>query len=128
MEFIGCPFIHTIHFSESSFTWTHVSTNTSSSVEVPGIVPYTIPQKPHKTRLRCAQCGVYVASHNASAQKWSVWGAHLQRSEDGRIIEDVWKRVKPTVHIFYGTHMVDIPDGLGKWEGYEGQSQKIVEN
>ena len=53
--------------------------------------------------------------------------AHLQRGEDGRILKEVWERVKPTAHIFYGTRMLDVPDGLGKWEAYEGKAQRIEE-
>ncbi|TCD69320.1 hypothetical protein EIP91_008076 [Steccherinum ochraceum] len=59
----------------------------------------------------------------------NVWGAQLPRDEvEGRIRREVWEVVKPTAHIFYGTRMLDVRDGLGKWEGYEGVSEKISED
>lgn len=33
--------------------------------------------------------------------------------------------LKPTAHIFYGTHVMDVLNGLPKYEGYEGQSKKL---
>jgi len=64
-----------------------------------------------------------VASHNSKANKWSVWGAQLERDESGRIKD--WEELKPTAHTFYDTRMLDINDDLGKWEGYENQSRRI---
>jgi hypothetical protein len=53
-----------------------------------------------------------------------VWGPHFARDDSGRIIR--WEEVRPTAHIFYGTRLIDIEDDLGKWEGYEGISEKIT--
>ncbi|KAI9445397.1 Mss4-like protein [Lactarius indigo] len=110
----GCPFIHTIHFPASAFAWTHDSPVDS----------FVNPLKPWKTRTRCRACGVTVSSHNSKTDRTSVWGPHLARDDSGRILR--WAEVRPTAHIFYGTRLLDIEDGLGKWEGYEGNSEKIA--
>ena len=47
----------------------------------------------------------------------------MRRDKDGKI--ERWEDVKPSAHIFYGTRMVDIRDGLGKWEGYVGSSVRL---
>lgn len=64
-----------------------------------------------------------MASYNSQKDVWSVWGAQLER-EDGitKNLEDL----KPTAHIFYGTRLVDVNDELGKWEGYENKSTRIL--
>jgi len=54
-----------------------------------------------------------------------VWGAQLERAEDGTVLN--WENVKPTAHIFYGTRMLEVNDTLGKWEGYEDTSERIVQ-
>jgi hypothetical protein len=50
-----------------------------------------------------------------------VFGAHLRRDAEGRI--EHWDVVRPTAHHFYTTRMLDVEDGLGKWEGVEGVSK-----
>lgn len=52
-----------------------------------------------------------------------MWGAQMARDELGSIKS--WDVVKPTAHIFYGTRMLDVNDGLGKWEAYEDKSRKL---
>lgn len=52
-----------------------------------------------------------------------MWGTQLRRGEGGRI--ENYEVVKPIAHIFYGTRVVDVVDGLGKWEGYESISEKF---
>lgn len=83
-----------------------------------------ISSKPWKTRFRCKNCGACVMSANSKAGKCSVWGAHLARDEAGKIIH--WEKVRPSAHIFYDTRMLDVNDGLGKWEGYEGNSKQLA--
>ncbi|KAK7680190.1 hypothetical protein QCA50_016699 [Cerrena zonata] len=113
----GCPFVHTVHFDASAFRWTHAEPHYDH------LHAYPIPDKPHKTRYRCKNCGACVASHNSTKDKWSIWGVHLERTSEGKIKD--WNVVKPTAHIFYGTRILDIEDSLGKWEGYEGDSGRI---
>ncbi|KAI0067986.1 hypothetical protein BV25DRAFT_1818339 [Artomyces pyxidatus] len=116
------PFMHSIHFPDAAFAWTH-TTAPDPFASPPGLDTYVNPSRPHKTRFRCTACGGTVASLNAKTHHVSVWGAQLARDADGRIIR--WEEVRPTAHIFYGTRMLDIDDGLGKWEGYAGQSERI---
>ncbi|KZT27545.1 hypothetical protein NEOLEDRAFT_1130521 [Neolentinus lepideus HHB14362 ss-1] len=115
----GCPFVHTIHYDFPDFSWTHPEPYISR------LSAYGIPSKPWKTRYRCRKCGCTVASHNSRTNHWSVWGAQLGRAEDGTVLN--WENVKPTAHIFYGTRMLEINDALGKWEGYEDTSERIVQ-
>jgi hypothetical protein len=113
----GSPFVHTIHFPESAFSW--VTEGALSKVE-----PFSPPEKPHKKRYRCKACGVCMASNNTLAKKWSVWGATLDRDNSSQV--KGWALLKPTVHMFYDTRMLDINDGLGKWSGYEGKSEQLM--
>jgi len=114
----GAPFIHTIHLDPASkFEWTTASTTISDVAD-----EYVVFDVKH--RFRCKTCGTHVASWNTAKQKWSVWGATLDRNADGRIIN--WSLVKPTDHIFYGTRMLDVLDDLGKWEGYPNRSNPIT--
>lgn len=113
--YIGCPFVHTIHFPASAFSWTHEQPHGNS------LDSFTVPEKPWKTRWRCKRCGAVVASSNSKANKWSIWGAQLERGAEGRLSETL----KSTGHIFYETRMLDVDDALGKWVGYEDQSEQI---
>jgi hypothetical protein len=91
---------------------------------MPPVDTFVKPVKPWSTRTRCRACGVTVASHNSRTGEVSVWGAHFARDESGRVLR--WDEVRPTAHIFYGTRLLDVGDDLGKWEGYEGTSNKIA--
>ncbi|KAF8167555.1 Mss4-like protein [Crassisporium funariophilum] len=113
----AAAFILTIHFASRNFIWTHPEPHGDA------LDSYSVPIKPWKTRWRCKNCGCTVASFNSKANKWSVWGAQLERGEDGKIIG--WDTVKPTAHIFYDTRMVDVKDDLGKWAGYEDKSERL---
>lgn len=59
--------------------------------------------------------------------RWSLWPVHfrLRGDKSNRLrVEDVeW--LKPTAHIFYSTRIVEIADTLPKYEGYEGESERI---
>ena len=118
MFLLGCPFIHPVHFLEETFSWTHPGPHESH------LQAYVIPDKPHKTRYRCKTCGAGIAGYNSIAKKWSIWGVHLERDSGGKIQD--WDAVKPTAHIFYDTRVLDIVDGLGKWDGYENKSNQIA--
>ncbi|KAF8915073.1 Mss4-like protein [Mucidula mucida] len=109
-------FIHTMHFPDSAFSWTH---DTQLRTEV-----YSVQTKLWKNRHRCTNCGAAVASYNAKENTWSVWGGQLARDENGKIKD--WDYLKPTTHIFYGTRMLDIDDQLSKWEGFENESNRIA--
>lgn len=115
--FSGCPCVHTVHFEASAFSWTRTEPAETY------LDSYVLPDKPYKTRWRCKTCGSCVASKNSRTNRWSVWGCVLARDVDGKIKN--WDIVKPTAHIFYGTRVLDVADGLGKWEGYENKSAKL---
>ncbi|KZT70589.1 hypothetical protein DAEQUDRAFT_725117 [Daedalea quercina L-15889] len=132
----GCPFIHTIHLFSSAVSFTlapsgdsktEKSTILASDIDANALPSsfrtYNSPVKSHKTRLRCATCGTCVASSNSQTGTTSVWGVHLTRSQSEHISH--WDKVKPTAHIFYDTHLLEIKDGLSKWSGYEGSSKRL---
>jgi hypothetical protein len=112
---LAAAFIHTIHFPASSFKWTTAEDNLQT---------YVVPTKPWKTRFRCKNCGVAVAGHNGRRDKRSIWGGQLDRETEGGRIKN-WDIVKPSAHIFYETRMLDVNDGLSKWAGYEGDSERL---
>jgi len=110
----ACPFVHTMHFEKSAFKWTHEEPHESY------MDAYSNPESRWKTRWRCKTCGSNVSSYNSKTSEWSVWGCQLDRDNDGKIKN--WDIVKPTAHIFYGSRVLDVGDGLGKWEGYANSS------
>ncbi|OSX62128.1 hypothetical protein POSPLADRAFT_1143555 [Postia placenta MAD-698-R-SB12] len=112
------PFVHAIHVASSAFSWTHSEPHDAQ------LDTFVIPTKPWKTRYRCKNCGVCVAGRNSQTGNCSIWGATLERTKDGKI--KAWDVVKPTAHIFYGTRMVEVNDDLGKWEGFEGKSNRVA--
>ncbi|KAK7063888.1 Mss4-like protein [Favolaschia claudopus] len=114
----GAAFIWTIHFPATAFIWTH------SEPHSVALNSYAAEDKPWKTRYRCKNCGVCVASRNTETESVSVWGVQLERHEDGAT-KDL-DSVRPTAHIFYATRIVDVQDNLGKWEGYEGSSTRML--
>jgi len=114
----GCPFIHTVHFPASAFTWSHQRPDENT------LDSFSPPEKPWKTRFRCKACGACVASRNVKDNKWSVWGAQMERDEDGKLKH--WDALKPTAHIFYETRMLEVDDRLGKWSGYENRSECLA--
>ncbi|EGO05287.1 hypothetical protein SERLA73DRAFT_44695 [Serpula lacrymans var. lacrymans S7.3] len=117
-RFTASPFVHSMHFEEKDFVWTH------SEPHADHLDFYDNPLKPHKRRYRCKKCGVTVTSYNSKVNRFSVWGALLERNEEGKIKN--WDIAKPTAHMFYGTRMLDVGDDLGKWEGYENKSQRLA--
>lgn len=114
----ACPFIHTIHVDALHFTWAHATPHESF------LDGFVNPSRPWKQRFRCKSCGCTIASKNSKTNRVSVWGAQLERDDEGKVKR--WDEVKPTAHIFYATRMLDIDDGLGKWEGYEGKSKELL--
>ena len=115
---LDSPFVHTIHFPESAFQWTHAEPHEDA------LQSFILPQKPWKTRWRCRLCGGCVTSYNSKTNRRSIWSVHLERDEEGMIIG--WDDLKPTAHIFYGTRILDINDNLSKWDGYSDRSTQII--
>ncbi|KAL9713406.1 hypothetical protein Ac2012v2_003015 [Leucoagaricus gongylophorus] len=112
-----CPFIHSIHFPASSFNWIHPQ-------PIHDFLDYYTPtDKPWKKRWRCKTCGACVASYHEKNNRWSVWGAQLEKDEEGKTKS--WEDLRPTVHMFYGTRLLDMNDDLPKWSGYENKSERL---
>ncbi|KIJ53608.1 hypothetical protein M422DRAFT_201818 [Sphaerobolus stellatus SS14] len=126
-RFTGSPFLHTVHFPESSFQWTHVDPLNSNDHPLTQLDTYTyeVPGKATKIRYRCKTCGVTVANHNKDKKKITFPGTLFPRDEDKKIRDDVWELIKPDNHIFYGTRRIEIDDDLGKWEGYPDVSKRL---
>ncbi|KAK9900043.1 hypothetical protein P389DRAFT_165174 [Cystobasidium minutum MCA 4210] len=110
----GAPCIWTTHWKAEGVIW-HAETQRYEVVE--GV----------KYRLRCKNCGVPLGTWNERKKQWSLWPVHfrLRGDKSNRLrVEDVeW--LKPTAHIFYSTRIVEIADTLPKYEGYEGESERI---
>jgi hypothetical protein len=115
--YTGCPFVHTIHFPATSFKWTQ-----KNAVDEL-LDSYVIDIKPWKKRWRCKKCGACIASFHEKRDRWSVWGSHFERDEGGRI--KGWEDFKPAFHMFYGTKIFEVEDGLSKWSGYPGESERL---
>ncbi|KAG2138723.1 uncharacterized protein EDB93DRAFT_1090483 [Suillus bovinus] len=113
----ACPFIHTMHFDASAFTWTHPEPHESQLDFYDNLL------KPYKRRYRCKTCGAGVASHNYNTNRVSIWGATLDRNENGKIVG--WDIANPTDHQFYGTRMLGVNDDLTKWRGYQSNSDYL---
>jgi len=116
-SFIACPFIHTIHFPASAFQWVHLQPHYTF------LDAYTPTDKPWKKRWRCKTCGACVASWHEKHERWSVWGAQLEKDQEGKI--KYWDDLRPTVHMFYGSRLLDVHDDLPKWAGYENRSVRL---
>ncbi|GLB43534.1 putative glutathione-dependent formaldehyde-activating enzyme [Lyophyllum shimeji] len=105
-------FVHSIHFSASALKWTHAEPHVAALVTFP-----------KGENLKCKECGSDVAYKDPEGTRYIVWGAQLERDEQGKTKD--WDTVKPTAHIFYGTRVVDVDDELGKWAGYANRSERM---
>ncbi|KAJ7610786.1 Mss4-like protein [Roridomyces roridus] len=105
-------FVSSMHYSPSAFSWTHEAEVTPIEEKIDGCVLY-----------RCAKCRTCTASQMSDTQNWAIRGAHLERDEDGKIIN--WEEVKPTSHIFYGNRILDVADTLPKWAGFPNKSTRL---
>ena len=104
----GAPFVHAIQYPTSQFRWTHAEPHEDH------IERFNIPEKPWKYRVRCKKCGVMVVGENTKIDVLGVFGGGMERDEDGNVKH--WDQVKATDHIFYDTRLMDVHDGLPKWE------------
>lgn len=107
------PFVLVLHYPSEAFTWTHanqdaVFTNSEASSQW--------------KEWRCKSC-LCIIGHEKSGERWSIKGALFRRNAQG-LIEN-WHLIKPTDHIFYDTRMLDINDGLPKWEGFTDGSRRM---
>ncbi|EKM77017.1 hypothetical protein AGABI1DRAFT_77800 [Agaricus bisporus var. burnettii JB137-S8] len=112
----GAAFVHGLHFPFSSFSWTHSNSDAVAISQPTSSHPWVI--------YRCKTCHSYIGATNSNSKVWSLKSAHLKRDPTTNLIKD-FDKIKPTAHIFYKTRMLDVPDGLPKWDGYENQSNRL---
>ncbi|KAJ7610772.1 Mss4-like protein [Roridomyces roridus] len=109
----GAVFVAAMHYSPSAFSWTHAAEVTPIEEKIEGYVLF-----------RCATCYTCAATQIDATKNWAVRGTRLERDgEDGNIIN--WEEVKPTSHIYYANRVVDVADGLPKWEGLPNKSTRL---
>ena len=61
-----------------------------------------------------------VAGEHTKSSRFNVFVGGMERDQDGNVKN--LDAVKATSHIFYDTRLMDVNDGLPKWEGVPGQS------
>ncbi|KXN84251.1 hypothetical protein AN958_12824 [Leucoagaricus sp. SymC.cos] len=110
----GSPFVLVLHYPSKAVAWTHTD---------PDAVFTKSKAEDEWKEWRCKSCLGILGSENSSRQRWSLKGALFCRNTQG-LIEN-WHLVKPTGHMFYDTRMLDVNDGLPKWESYAGASRRI---
>ncbi|KAJ3569203.1 hypothetical protein NP233_g5204 [Leucocoprinus birnbaumii] len=106
-----------MHYAADAFKWIHQEPVYGS------LDCYAPVDKPWKKRWRCKNCGACIASYHEKNGRWSVWGALLERDEQGKVKH--WEELKPTLHMFYGTRLLDANDDLPKWAGYDNESERL---
>ncbi|KAF7785196.1 hypothetical protein Agabi119p4_1361 [Agaricus bisporus var. burnettii] len=113
----GAPFIHGLHFPATSFSWTHQNSDAvfSTTSLNPGSQWLT---------YRCQTCYTHIGAMNPFLNLWTLRAAHLNRDPATKLFIDADK-IKPTAHIFYDTRVLDVPDGIPKWDGYENKSNRL---
>lgn len=82
--------------------------------------------------IECAQCGGRVGAYIPQMQAYGLFSANFERHDasDGAEKEGKikgWNVLKPTAHSFYGTRVIDVKDGLKKYEGFAGYSAEVAE-
>lgn len=81
---------------------------------------FSFVSKSSKHRHRCRNCGVQFASHNETKKTWSVWSATIDREREDRALP---AQLAATAHMFYGTRVFDVADGLSKWEASDSHAR-----
>lgn len=143
------PFVWTTHWKHQALQFNQTSSSSSTptpSIYFPPHLKISLPDHiqifesmpGRKLKLRCHHCGSPIGSYNLIKHEWTIWGPTLQRLVDqthlnhsnlqslepGKVIK-AWDFIKPTVHQFYGTRLLDLTDGLSRWVGYENQSERL---
>lgn len=61
--------------------------------------------------------------------RWTIWPSTLERTDpDGEGPIEGLLLLAPNEHQFYGAwRMLDIQDGLPKWDGYADKSNRVAE-
>jgi len=70
-------------------------------------------------KVRCGVCGTPIADEGR--RMWLAFPALF----DFGAAAFVPAAFLPTCHIFYGSRVVDVDDGLPKWSGHKGGSERL---
>ncbi|EGG02603.1 uncharacterized protein MELLADRAFT_109905 [Melampsora larici-populina 98AG31] len=135
----GAPFVWTTHWKHEAIKWInstivpfdHLESGLPNTVQVYELTPG------QAFKLHCKKCGSPVGSYSIANKEWCIWGTTLERSKSDSTSTDLtssqhttlikgWDLIKPTAHIFYDTRILDIRDNLGRWVGYEGDSEQLA--
>ncbi|KAH8835106.1 Mss4-like protein [Flagelloscypha sp. PMI_526] len=115
----GSPFIHTVHYPYSAFSWT-----LPSGVVAQDLLDEYRLGPGRGMRYRCKKCGICPCDFSPDAKEAIIRGPHLDRDkETEKIIH--WDIVKPTAHIYYTSALVSVEDDLPKFEGYTNNSRRM---
>ncbi len=72
-------------------------------------------------KVSCALCGTPVADEGRNM--WLAFPTLFDFGQPPRVPE----AFRPTCHIFYGSRVMDVVDGLPKWSGHKGRSALLRE-
>lgn len=70
-------------------------------------------------KVSCALCRTPIADEGR--RMWLAFPTLFDFGDPPRVPD----AFKPTCHIFYGSRVMDIDDGLPKWSGHKGQSERL---
>ncbi|KAG0149858.1 hypothetical protein CROQUDRAFT_668966 [Cronartium quercuum f. sp. fusiforme G11] len=120
----GSPFVWTTHWKHQALVWISPSMVPFNS-KVEGGLPETVDvfesMPGRKFKLRCKSCGSPIGSYSTTLSRNP--SNHYSDRHTNPIIG--WDLIKPTVHQFYGTRIMDVKDQLTRWAGYEAQSERL---
>jgi hypothetical protein len=77
------------------------------------------PQRILPCKVSCGLCGTPIADEGRNM--WLAFPTLFDFGEPPRVPN----AFKPTCHIFYGTRVIDVADGLPKWSGHKERSERI---
>ena len=69
-------------------------------------------------KVSCGKCGTLIADEGR--RMWMAFPSLF-----GFTASNVPEAFKPTCHIFYGARVMDVNDGLPKWSGHKGKSERL---
>ncbi len=70
-------------------------------------------------KVACALCGTPIADEGRNM--WLAFPTLFDFGTRPRVPD----AFKPSCHIFYGMRVMDVDDGLPKWSGHKGQSNRL---
>ena len=70
-------------------------------------------------KVSCARCGTPIADEGRNM--WLAFPSLFEFGSPPRVPQSFM----PTCHIFYGSRVFDMDDGLPKWAGHSGSSERM---